>query len=78
MAELLSKLDHRTAPELEPYREKSGQKLEVFLDQFEDYCKEHFKGNKYLWISELERKLNGKNAQRLSNLDYNVSYTETK
>ena len=52
-------LDLRKLPKLEMYNEETGRDLLKYLDKFEMYCKENFRGHKDFWISELEEHLQG-------------------
>lgn len=56
----MSRMDSRKVPEQEKYDEQSGQCLRKYLTRFEQYCEHNFKGEKSLWIGELERHLSGK------------------
>lgn len=60
---LFSKLDNRKVPELEAYIEDNGLDLEEYLERFEDYFKENYKGSSYLWLGELEGKLKGRTLE---------------
>lgn len=75
----LKKLDTRQIPRLEPFSEETGQDLEKYLSRFENYCKENFRGQNYLWLGELERNLKGKTLEgfKLSR-NYDDTYKEAK
>ena len=53
MTEMMRNMDIRKLPQLEKYDEDSGRDLLKYLDKFELYCRENFRGNKDFWISEL-------------------------
>ena len=76
---LLQRIDNRSIPKQEPYREDSGQDFQHYLTRFEEYCKDNFRGRKYLWIPELERHLTGRILEGFHSLrDYDDSYEEMK
>jgi hypothetical protein len=56
----ISRLDSRRVPSPEKFDEKSGERLEKYLDRFEQYCKSSFKGDSRLWIGELDKFISGK------------------
>ena len=59
MLEAMSKLDMRQIPKFEAFDEESGVNLKYYLDSFEVYCKQNFKGANRFWIGELEALLSG-------------------
>ena len=76
---MLEKLDVRQLPKLETFTEESGQNLGIYLDKFERYCSENYKGDKDLWIGELERHLKGKILDTFLVLrDVSDSYRDVK
>ena len=76
---VLQKFDNRAVPKQEKFNEDSGQDLEQYLERFEEYCVDNFRGRTYLWIAELERQLQGKILDGFKSLrDYNDSYDEVK
>ena len=63
----------------ELFSEDSGQDLVKYLERFEEYCSDSFKGRKYLWIGELERQLKGKTLHGFKAIrDFDDSYEEMK
>ena len=54
------KLDTRKVPSQEKFDDDGGEDLIKYLSKFENYCKSNYKGDKSLWIGELERHLTGK------------------
>jgi uncharacterized protein YlaI len=54
---VLEKLDTRKVPDIEKFSEESGMSLRKYLQKFEDYCTQNFKGSRDSWIGELERHL---------------------
>jgi hypothetical protein len=79
LARVLERMDYRTVPELEKYSDNSGQDLIKYLDEFEDYCRQTFKGKTYLWIGELERHLTGRTAEAFKALrQFNDEYVVVK
>ena len=63
LLEVLSRVDSRKVPSQEKYNEESGQSLTKYLERFEEYCKCNFKGDRSMWIGELERHLSGKSYE---------------
>ena len=63
LVKAMAKLDVRRVPSQEAYDESSGQDLIKYLEKFETYCRSNFKGNKNMWIGELERYLTGKTLE---------------
>lgn len=57
--------DDRVLPEIYVYNECTGQDLKSYLDEFENYCVEKYKGSDRLWAYELEKKLTGRVLERL-------------
>jgi hypothetical protein len=79
LAKLLEKLDTRQIPELPVFNEESGEDLKRYLDKFESYCRDNFKGHQYLWIGELERHLQGKTLEEFKSVrSFDDSYNEVK
>lgn len=62
-AKLLSKLDNRRVPDLEEFSDDCILDLGEYLNRFEEYCRENFRGSSYLWVRELERHLGGKTLE---------------
>jgi len=60
LIKLLSRLDNRKLPKLDIYNDENGIDFIKYLNQFEQYYQENFKGEKYLWIGELKDHLNGR------------------
>lgn len=56
----MSRLDARKIPHMEKFEEGSGQELMSYLKKFEHFCKNNYRGDKVLWIGELEQHLSGK------------------
>lgn len=56
----MEKLDTRKTPSPGKFGMESEIELKVFLDRFEIYCNNNFKGDKQFWIYELEQHLLGK------------------
>lgn len=56
----LTKLDGRKVPAQEKFDERTGQDLKRYLKKFESYCESNFKGDRDLWIGQLELHLTGK------------------
>ena len=56
---MAERMDTRKVPECDKFDEESGQHLEEFLDEFEDYCIENVKGGDKYWIKELQQQLSG-------------------
>lgn len=63
LEKLLTKLDNRKIHELEPYDENSGLELYEYIERFEEYYSQNYRGQKYLWLSALEGKLKGRILQ---------------
>lgn len=59
LVRVMSRLDSRRVPPQEKFNEKSGQSLTKYLQRFEEYCECNFRGDRGLWIGELERHLTG-------------------
>ena len=79
LATLLQRLDNRSIPRPEPFKEETGQDFQQYLERFEDYCRDNFTGKKYLWILELERHLIGRILEGFQSLrDYDDNYDEMK
>ena len=75
----LKNLDNRCLPELEKFNENSNEGLEKYLDRFENYCKSKFRGDKYLWITELEKHLKGKTKEGLTSVrQFDDEYDEVR
>ena len=53
-------LDLRQVPKLECFNEDSGQDLDKYLDRFETYCRNNYRGGNEFWLGLLEDHLNGK------------------
>ena len=53
----------KTMPEFEKFREEEGHDLIKYLDRFEDFCRQSYRGSKYLWIAELEKYLTGRTLE---------------
>jgi hypothetical protein len=66
-------------PLLENYCDQSGEDLNKYLEKFEDYCGQNFRGRKHFWIGELERHLTGKTLEGFKILrQFNDNYCEVK
>ena len=65
---MLKCLDMRKVPQLEMFDDTSGLELKRYLEKFEEYCKQNFRGKRYLWISEMERKFTGKTLEAFKSL----------
>lgn len=75
----LKRLDNRSIPKQEPFHDEAGQDLNRYLVRFEEYCTNTFKGNRYLWIVELERNLQGRVLEGFRSLrDYEDDYEDVK
>ena len=59
-AKAIARLDNRKIPDPDKFDEKSGEDLRQYLERFEDYCRENFKGDKIFWVGELKRHLSGR------------------
>ena len=44
LSEFVRRLDNRTVPDLECYKEDSGLSLKQYLTRFEEYCSAKFRG----------------------------------
>ena len=55
----LSRLDNRTVPKPEVFSTSTGQSFPRFLELFQEYCQNNFRGSSSLWIAELGRLLEG-------------------
>lgn len=79
LIKVMGKLDTRKVPPQEKFDESSGESLKRYLTKFERYCTINFKGEKDLWIGELERHLSGKilEAYKIEK-DVNDSYKSLK
>ena len=76
---LLKHLDSRSLPKLEVYQENSGYSLVKYLNKFEDFCKQNYRGKRYLWVGELERHLVGKTLEAYKTLrHFDDEYDEVK
>ena len=49
----------KTIPGFEKFREEAGHDLMKYLDRFEDFSRQSYRGSKYLWITEFEKYLTG-------------------
>jgi len=79
LVDVMKKLDARKVPAQEIFDEDSGQDLRKYLIKFEKYCVNNFRGDRDLWIGELERHLEGKTREALRAMkDSNTSYEELK
>ena len=79
VADILRQMDNRQVPKLENFLEDSGQSLNKYLDRFESYCRQNFKGNEEFWLSELENHLEGKMLESYKLLrDYDDNYYDVK
>lgn len=79
LAEMLRKLDNRQVPKQEKFNEDDGQDLKKYLEKFDRYCIDNFKGDKDFWIGELERHLCGKTLENFKALKcYGDSYEVVK
>ena len=77
--EMMRNIDLRKLPKLEKYNEETGRDLLKYLDKFELYCRENFRGHKDFWISELEEHLEGKTLEHFKMLrDWDDSYKSVK
>ena len=56
---LFQKLDNRIVPRPESFDSSSGQSFHDFLEIFEEYCQNTFRGSSRLWVAELGRLLTG-------------------
>lgn len=65
MIKLMEKMDNRIVPKLEAYDEESGLGLLQYLERFEQYCGDNYRGGTYLWINELEQHLTGRTREGL-------------
>lgn len=63
LTSIVRKLDHRSVPHMEDFDETEGMDLERYLDQFEEHCKENYRGRRYFWLTELGRKLSGRTLE---------------
>ena len=71
--------DYRQVPKLEVYREESGKDLEIYLDKFESYCRDNFRGGRKFWLGILEEHLEGKILETFEYYcDQYDSYTEVR
>jgi len=52
-------IDNRQVPKMEKYKDDSGQDLIRYLNKFENYCRDTYKGSQDLWLNELECLLSG-------------------
>lgn len=59
MMQIFKRLDTRTVPKPEKFDLNSGQSVSAFLNIFEEYCENTFRGSPNLWIGELGRFLSG-------------------
>ena len=59
LMDLFQRLDSRTVPKPEKFDSTSGQSFKEFLNMFEEYCQNNFRGSTRLWIAELGRLLSG-------------------
>ena len=79
LVQALERLDVRVSPEMEPYDKNSGQSLTDYLNDFEEYCANRFKGRDSAWIGELGRHLKGEIHQAfLAHRAYGDSYGDLK
>ena len=60
LTEIVNKLDHRAVPQLEEFDENEGMDLERYIEEFEEHCRENYRGRKHFWLTELGRKLSGR------------------
>ena len=66
--EVMKKFDNRVVPKLEVYDEEAGLSLVQYLERFEQYCEDNYRGGDYLWISELEQHLTGRTREGLRSI----------
>lgn len=64
----LENLDNRKMPEFHKYDEASGEDLVRYMKKFETYCEQNYRGDKSLWVRELEKNLFGKSKEALRSL----------
>ena len=50
--QILARLDNRKLPQQEKFDENSGEHFRLYLEKFESYCKQNFKGDTIFWIGE--------------------------
>lgn len=77
LIKLLKKIDNRKIPDLETFDENGSVGLKEYFEVFENYHKEHFRGKKYFWLTELKKYINDNmlesyNSIRLTEDDYSV------
>ncbi len=76
---ILEKLDNRKVPDIEVFSEESGLSLRKYLQKFEDYCIQNFKGSRDSWIGELERHLQDRALKAFRSLhDVSDTYDSIK
>lgn len=79
VGKLLKQLDFRAVPPLESFNENTGQDLAQYLEKFEYFCQQNFRGKRYLWINELERHLTGRVLEALQSLhQFGDNYEEVR
>ena len=77
LAKLLNKIDNRKVPELEPFDENAGIDLEEYIERFEEYYRDCYKGGKHLRLKELEKQLTGRTLEGLRSVRQNDDEYET-
>lgn len=68
VSKLLTRLDNRMTPRPVKFDGHSGQSLREYLEMFEDYCSQAFKGSSTFWVGELGRYLSGEMYQAYNTL----------
>lgn len=63
------RIDMRIVPPFEQFSELSGLSLVEYLDDFEQYCSENYRGNTKSWKGILERHLTGKALEAYRSLN---------
>jgi len=79
LMKVMSTLDGRRSSNFEKFDEESGYDFEKYLRKFEAYCRDNIRGNKYVWITELEKQLQGRMLQAFEVLrDEDDDYRDIK
>lgn len=76
---ILSKLDNRKVLDMEEFEEDGHMELSEYLDMFEEYHKENYKGRKYFWLNQLKKYLTGRTLESYKSIRQNEdSYNVVK
>lgn len=79
LVEVLNNLDTRKVLRMSKFDEKGEENLEDYLEKFEYFCLNNYKGSEDYWIEELESQLAGRLLDGMKSLKcYTRTYKELK